>query len=210
MRQIDINEAVRTISGADKRMARLIQLIGPLELEIKPVRSPFRTLAEAIAYQQLTGKAAATILSRFKAIHPGKRFPGPEDVLGTPDEVMRGAGLSRAKVAAIKDLAQKVLDGTVPGVGALNRMDDDEIIERLTEVRGVGRWTVEMLLIFGFGRPDVLPATDYGIRKAFAEVYGKKELPPPIELEEYGERWRPYRTVASLYLWKVVDTVVPS
>jgi DNA-3-methyladenine glycosylase II len=204
----DWDEAVSAISGSDKRMAGLINTVKPFELSLKPVRSPFRTLVEAIAAQQLTWKAASTILGRFRQLYDGKRFPSPEDVLGTPDEELRGVGFSWAKVASIKDLAGKSLDGTVPTMARLRKMEDEGIMERLTRVRGIGPWTVEMLLIFGFGRPDVLPATDYGIRKGFTTLYERDELAAPDEILRFGERWRPYRSVASLYLWQAVDTQV--
>jgi DNA-3-methyladenine glycosylase II len=135
-----------------------------------------------------------------------RRFPRPADVAAMPEEKLRSAGLSRAKTAAIKDLAEKALDGTVPASArALEKLSDAEIVERLTAVRGIGPWTVEMLLIFRLARPDVLPATDYGVRKGFAQVRGLKDLPSPKELLAFGERWRPYRTVASWYLWRVLD-----
>lgn len=204
----DWDEAVSSISGSDTEMARLIGKVEPFELTLRPVRSPFRTLVEAIAAQQLTWKAASTILGRFIELYEGKRFPSPEDVLNTPDEDIRGVGFSRAKTAAIKDLAEKTIDRTVPTMAKLKGMEDGEIVERLTRVRGIGPWTVEMLLIFGFGRPDVLPATDYGIRKGFTTLYGREELATPDEILEYGKRWRPYRSVASLYLWQAVDTQV--
>jgi len=205
MRQFETKEAAKVLSGVDRILARVIEQVGPLQIQLKPIHNPFRTLTESITYQQLHSKAAATILSRFKALYPGRRFPSPDDVMATSDDHMRGAGLSRAKTAAIKDLAAKILDGTVPSPGRLKRMNDEEIIEQLTRVRGIGRWTVEMLLIFGYGQPDVLPATDYGIQKGFAGTYRKGEMPSPKEILEYGEKWRPCRTTASLYLWRAVD-----
>jgi 3-methyladenine DNA glycosylase/8-oxoguanine DNA glycosylase len=210
MRQFETKEAAKVLSRVDNRMAQVIEQVGSFQIPLKPISNPFRTLTESIAYQQLHPKAASTILSRFRALYPGRRFPSPEDVTATPDDQMRGAGLSRAKTAAIKDLAAKVLDGTVPSPGRLKRMDDEESIEHLTRVRGIGRWTVEMLLIFGYGRPDVLPATDYGIQKGFAGTYRNGEMPAPKEILEYGEMWRPCRTTASLYLWRAVDTGIVS
>lgn len=162
-------------------------------------------LAESIAYQQLTGRAAATIFSRVLALYRPKRFPTPEDVLATADEALRSAGLSRAKVVAVKDLARRTLDGTVPTLAKLRRLDDEEIVERLTVVRGVGRWTVEMLLISRLGRPDILPAHDYGVRKGFQRAFRTRGLPTPAQVLRRGERWRPYRTVASWYLWRAID-----
>jgi DNA-3-methyladenine glycosylase II len=169
------------------------------------VQSPFEALAESIVYQQLTGKAASTILGRVVNLFRPRRFPRPQDLLEAPDALLRKAGLSRNKTAALKDLAAKAIDGTVPPLAKLKQLSDTEIIERLTAVRGVGPWTVEMLLIFRLARPDVLPATDYGVRKGFAKLRGLRELPTPKELLEYGERWRPFRSVASWYLWRALD-----
>jgi 3-methyladenine DNA glycosylase/8-oxoguanine DNA glycosylase len=135
----------------------------------------------------------------------GKRGVTPASIVKTSDPRLRGAGLSRAKVASVKDLAEKTLDGTVPSLARLQRMDDEEILTRLVSVRGIGRWTVEMLLIFRLGRPDVLPAGDLGVRRGFMLTYRKLELPPPAELLRHGQRWRPYRSVASWYLWRSVD-----
>lgn len=166
---------------------------------------PFDALAESIAYQQLSGKAAAKIFSRVRALYPKRKWLDPEQLLATPDETLRGAGLSRAKTAALKDLAAKTMDGTVPSGRALIRMTDDEIIERLTVVRGIGRWTVEMLLLFDLGRPDVWPVDDYGVRKGFAKTFGRRKLPTPKQLVKFGEKWRPYRSVAAWYFWRALD-----
>jgi DNA-3-methyladenine glycosylase II len=197
-------ETLEWLSRADKTLARLIKKVGPCTL--KPQRrTPFQSLVRSVAYQQLNGTAAATILGRVKALYPGRRFPTPEDILATADEKLRGAGLSRAKTAAIKDIAAKTIEGIVPSSRIISRMTEAEIIERLTTLRGVGPWTVEMLLIFTLGRTDVLPVTDYGVRKGFALTYGWKELPTPKELLEYGERWRPHRTTAAWYFWRALD-----
>jgi len=201
----DSVRAIEHLRRADAKLAAFIDRIGPYRLDLKDTHNSFMALAEAIAYQQLTGKAAATIFARFRALYPRRRFPKPADVLATPDTVLRQAGLSRAKVLALKDLAEKVQSRVVPSVAALRKMSDQEIVERITSVRGVGRWTAEMLLIFRLGRPDVLPIGDYGIRKGFAQVLGKSVLPTPAALEMHGERWRPYRTVASWYLWRVLE-----
>jgi DNA-3-methyladenine glycosylase II len=166
---------------------------------------PFDALAESIAYQQLSGKAAATIFGRVRALYPKRKWLDPEQLLATPDETLRAAGLSRAKTAALKDLAAKTLDGTVPVGRALIRMSDDEIIARLTTVRGIGRWTVEMLLLFDLGRPDVWPVDDYGVRKGFAKTFGRRQLPTPKQLMKFGEKWRPYRSVAAWYFWRALD-----
>jgi 3-methyladenine DNA glycosylase/8-oxoguanine DNA glycosylase len=202
---LDARTAARALARADPPLGRLIERVGPCRLELNAIQSPFASLAEAIVYQQLTGRAAATIHGRFVALFRPRRFPSPEDVLAQRDDVLRGAGLSRAKVAALKDLAAKTKDGTVPPLRDLRRMDDDAIIDRLTRVRGVGRWTVEMLLIFRLGRPDVLPAGDYGIRKGFRLAFGTRGLPTPRQLLRRGERWRPHRTVASWYLWRALE-----
>ncbi len=166
---------------------------------------PFDALAESIAYQQLSGKAAATIFGRVRALYPKTKWLDPAKILATPDDALRSAGLSRAKTAAIKDLAAKTIDGTVPSGHALLRMSDDEIIARLTQVRGIGRWTVEMLLLFDLGRPDVWPVDDYGVRKGFAKTFGRRKLPTPKQLIKSGEKWRPYRSVAAWYFWRALD-----
>ncbi|PYK59989.1 MAG: DNA-3-methyladenine glycosylase 2 family protein [Verrucomicrobia bacterium] len=197
--------AIEHLSQSDKVLARLIRRVGPCRLEARRSASPFQALVQAVAHQQLNGTAAKTILKRVIAIYPGRKFPAPEDLLATPDERLRGAGLSRAKTAALKDIAAKTLEGIVPSSRAIARMSNEEILERLTAIRGVGPWTVEMLLIFMLGRLDVLPATDFGVRKGFALTYRRKELPAPSEVLEHGERWRPYRTIASWYLWRALD-----
>jgi DNA-3-methyladenine glycosylase II len=186
-------------------MAALVEAAGPFTLKPDRRRSPYEALVSAIAHQQLTGAAAAKILSRFKSLYPHGRLPAPEELLGTPDESLRSAGFSRAKAAALRDLATKTLDGTVPARAALARLPDGEIIERLTEVRGVGRWTVEMFLMFTLGRPDVLPVDDYGVQSGFRIAYGRRQLPKPRQLARFGERWAPHRSTAAWYLWRAVD-----
>jgi DNA-3-methyladenine glycosylase II len=197
--------AHRHLSASDPRLAALIAR--SRRYEIKPAVSirPFDALAESIAYQQLSGKAAATIFGRVRALYPKRKWLDPEKLLATPDGRLRAAGLSRAKTAALKDLAAKTIDGTVPSGRALIRMSDDEIIARLTTVRGIGRWTVEMLLLFDLGRPDVWPVDDYGVRKGFAKTFGKRKLPTPKQLMKLGEKWRPYRSVAAWYFWRALD-----
>jgi len=186
-------------------MAALIARSRPYEIKPSVAIRPFDALAESIAYQQLNGKAAATIFGRVRALYPKAKWLDPEKVLATADEKLRAAGLSRAKTAAIKDLAAKTIDGAVPSGRALLRMSDDEIIARLTQVRGIGRWTVEMLLLFDLGRPDVWPVDDYGVRKGFAKTFGKRKLPTPKQLMKIGEKWRPYRSVAAWYFWRALD-----
>jgi DNA-3-methyladenine glycosylase II len=197
--------AVRHLARADKVLGRVIKQVGPCTLKPEARRSPFEALVHAVIHQQLNGTAAATILRRFKALYPRRRFPSPADLLDTGDEQLRSAGLSRAKVAALKDLAAKTIAGVVPGSRAIAKLSDTEIVERLDTVRGVGPWTVEMLLIFTLGRPDVLPATDYGVRQGFARVYGLKDLPSPKQVLEHGERWRPHRSTAAWYLWRALE-----
>jgi DNA-3-methyladenine glycosylase II len=192
------------LSAADKVLGRMIRKVGPYTLRQDRKCTPYESLVQSVAYQQLTGKAAATILGRVKALFPGN-FPTPEALLQIPDEQLRGAGLSRAKVLAVKDIAAKTVEGVVPSRAVIEKLSDTEIIERLTTIRGVGQWTVEMLLMFRLGRPDVLPATDYGVRKGFALTYNLSELPAPKALLVHGEKWRPYRTAASWYLWRALE-----
>ncbi len=198
-------EAARHLSKQDKILGRWIEKVGPPKIDINHGRDPYGALLEAIVYQQLTGKAAGTILGRVLKLFPKRKFPTPDDILGVSIEALRGAGLSGAKTAAIRDLAAKAKEGKVPSTRQIKKMTDEEIVEHLTEIRGVGRWTVEMLLIFKLGRHDVLPATDYGVRKGFMMAYRRKELPEPKEILEFGERWRPHRTTAAWYLWRVLD-----
>lgn len=197
--------AIKHLTKVDKVLGRLIRKVGACGWEPDRRQSPYESLVRAVAHQQLNGTAAKTILGRVKALYPGRRFPRPEDLLATSDEALRGAGLSRAKVAAIKDIAAKTVSGIVPTSRAIARMDNEAIVSQLTSIRGVGPWTVEMLLIFKLGRTDVLPATDFGVRKGFALTYQLKELPEPKALLEHGERWRPYRTYAAWYLWRALD-----
>ncbi len=204
-RSRDHTQATEALCRADPVLGRLIERVGPCRLEIGAMQSPFQALAEAIVYQQLTGRAAATILARVVALFRPRRFPRPEEILRAPAARLRAAGLSRAKIAALKDLAARTLDGTVPPLAALRLMREDEITARLTSIRGVGRWTVEMLLIFRLGRPDVLPVGDYGIRKGFARAFRTRALPTPRQVERRGERWRPHRTIASWYLWRALE-----
>src|SRR5436853_7932085 len=195
----------RHLAATDPRMAALIKRSLRYNVRTGGLVRPFDALAESIAYQQLSGKAAATIWKRVRALYPRKRYLDPQSVLATPDEKLRGAGLSRNKVAALKDLAAKTIDGTVPTARALAKMSDDEIIERLIQVRGIGRWTVEMLLLFDLARPDVWPIHDYGVQKGFAKTFGKRKLPTPKQLLKLGEKFRPHRSVAAWYFWRALD-----
>ncbi len=198
-------EAIKHLSKSDPVLRRIIRAHGACGLVPEKSRPPFQSLAQAIAHQQLNGTAAQTILGRFIKLFPGRKFPRPEDLASVSDEAIRAAGFSFAKIAALRDLAAKSLDGTVPSSRIIMKLDDAEIIERLTAVRGVGQWTVEMLLIFQLGRPDVLPADDFGVRNGFRVAYGLDEMPKPKELLVHGERWRPHRTVAAWYLWRAAD-----
>ena len=197
--------ALQHLQKVDRVLARVIKRVGPCPLAPRRGLQPWQALVRSVAFQQLNGTAAQTIFNRFLVLFPGTKFPTPEQIVAAPDEALRSAGLSRAKTAAIKDIATKTIAGIVPERRAIARLSDAEIIERLTTIRGVGPWTVEMLLMFTLGRPDVLPATDYGVRSGFALVYGLKELPQPKEILAHGERWRPYRTVASWYMWRAID-----
>jgi 3-methyladenine DNA glycosylase/8-oxoguanine DNA glycosylase len=196
--------AVEHLRASDESLARVIDSVGPFRLQLIGASSIFGALAQAIVYQQLNGKAAAAIFARFCALFPGTD-PTAELVLAISEEELRGAGLSRSKLLSLRDLAGKTVSGEIPTLAEIRLMEDDAIIERLTSVRGIGRWTVEMLLIFRLGRPDVLPADDYGIRKGFARAYAQGELPARKDVEAYGVRWKPYRTVASWYLWRLAE-----
>ncbi len=197
--------AHQLLRASHPRMAELIARSRRYNITPAVSIRPFDALAESIAYQQLSGKAAATIFGRVRALFPKRKWLDPEQLLATPDESLRAAGLSRAKTAALKDLAAKTIDGTVPAGRILIRMSDDEIITRLTAVRGIGRWTVEMLLLFDLGRPDVWPVDDYGVRKGFAKTFGRRKLPTPKQLMKFGEKWRPYRSMAAWYFWRALD-----
>jgi DNA-3-methyladenine glycosylase II len=198
----DVQAASKLISKADPEMSRLIKSVGPCLLELQPAQTVFESLLEAIVYQQLTARAAGTILGRVKDLYGGSS-PTPAQILKTPDNRLRSAGLSRAKVLAARDLSEKIKNGTLPLITELSGMTDEEIVEAFTSVRGIGEWTVQMFLIFKLGRPDVMPCKDYGVRKGFARVFDLDELPSPTEVLSRSECWRPYRTVASWYLWRV-------
>jgi len=197
--------ALKHLSAVDPIMRKLIRDVGACKLEPEPWRSPFQSLVQAVAHQQLNGTAANTILTRFKKLFPGRRFPKPADLAKVTDEQIRACGFSFAKIKAIRDIAEKTLSGVVPTSRQIVKLSDLEIIERLTEVRGVGRWTVEMLLIFQLGREDVLPADDFGVRSGFRIAYQKREMPKPKALLKFGERWRPHATTAAWYLWRAAD-----
>jgi 3-methyladenine DNA glycosylase/8-oxoguanine DNA glycosylase len=200
--------AAQRLASSDPELARLIDAVGPPRLVIGKIRTPFEMLLRSIVYQQLSGKAAATIYSRVEALFsPGR--PEPQMLLGLDDVLLREAGMSWAKVAGARDLAEKTAAKSLPSLSDLHRMADDEIVTALTRIRGIGPWTVEMLLIFRLGRPDVLPATDLGVRKGVKLTYGLVDLPTPEEVRRRGEAWRPFRSLASWYLWRAVDGVLP-
>lgn len=189
-----------------KRMRGLIDRVGPPTLTLERLGDPYQALVRSIVYQQLTGKAAATILGRVCALHGSDEIPSPDLILKTRDTKLRGAGLSTAKTAALKDLARRAAAGEIPGYRRLVRMSDDEIVDQLTEVRGIGRWSVEMLLIFRLGRPDVWPTGDYAVRKSYAVLHGLADHPTPKALEQLGDAYRPWRSAAAWYLWRNLDT----
>jgi 3-methyladenine DNA glycosylase/8-oxoguanine DNA glycosylase len=216
-KKLDHTAALEHLSRVDSKLARIITKAGECRLQMETTQSIFEALLESIVYQQLNGKVAATILGRVKALFPDNsghlrtrrglvaRFPTPQQIRDAAPELLRSAGLSQAKMLAIKDLAAKTIEGIVPSARKAHSMSDEELIEHLVQVRGIGRWTVEMLLLFRLGRPDVLAVDDYGVRKGFAKIHKMTELPKPKELLAYGERWRPYRSVACWYLWRAAD-----
>ena len=205
--------ALSALAAADPKLGSLIQRVGPFTLKLKSQHSPFEALLESIIYQQLHGKAAAAILKRLLTAF-GELHPAPELLLQAPDDMLRACGLSAGKTKALRDLAAKTLDGTVPSLALIRRLPDEEIIERLSRVRGIGTWTAEMLLIFRLGRPDVFPGTDYGIRKGYLLTFGKTRkgepitaemLPKPEQMQRRAARWKPWRSVASWYLWRACE-----
>jgi DNA-3-methyladenine glycosylase II len=197
-----LSAATTHLSACDEKLAELIANTIPFQMDSDPLQSPYEALLESIAYQSISGKAAATIFGRIKALSSNGRPPSPEEMLKISKAKLRKAGLSGAKVAAMKDLAKKTIEGIVPTLEEAEKLSDEELVERLVSVRGIGAWTVEMFLIFRLGRPDVLPIHDLGVKKGWSITYGKKHMPKPKELLAFGERWRPYRTVASWYMWR--------
>jgi 3-methyladenine DNA glycosylase/8-oxoguanine DNA glycosylase len=198
-------KAAAHLAQIDPALGRVIEATGPVKLVPDEARPPFYALLRAIAHQQLSGRAAETIMGRFHALFPEVPHPTPEQVLTLEDLALRQVGFSRPKIKYIKDLATQTLAGIVPHHDVVVKLTDEELITRLTSIKGIGQWTVEMLLIFKLGRMDVLPARDLGIQKGFALTYRKRKLPKPEQILKYGERWRPYRTIASWYLWRAVD-----
>jgi DNA-3-methyladenine glycosylase II len=197
--------AHRHLSKTDPVMRRLIREHGKCGLTPETRRPPFQSLVMAVAHQQLNGTAANNILNRFIKLFPGRKFPRPEDLVKVTDAQIRAVGFSFAKIKAIRDITAKALGGTIPSSRQIAKLSDEEIIERLTAARGVGRWTVEMLLIFQLGRPDVLPVGDFGVRSGFRIAYKKREMPEPKALLKFGQKWRPHATTAAWYLWCAAD-----
>jgi DNA-3-methyladenine glycosylase II len=193
------------LSGVDVNLGGLIRAVGPYGLVMDSDTQPFTALARAIAHQQLHAAAARNILGRLVANVGGGVFPTPEIVVAASDEALRAVGFSGSKIAALRDLAAKTIDGVVPDRATLEKLEDAEIITRLTEVRGIGRWTVEMLLMFHLGRPDILPVDDFGVRMGFQLTNGLRKMPAPKVLAIYGERWGPHRSAAAWYFWRAVE-----
>ena len=200
-----MHRAAHRILKTDPVMAALIDAAGPCTIRSREVQEPFEALARAIAHQQLHGVAAERILGRFVALFDAATFPAPQQVIDAADTQLRAVGFSYAKTAALKDLARKTLEGTVPPATELALLEDLEIIERLSSVRGIGRWTVEMMLMFQLKRRDVLPVDDFGVRNGFRLAYGLKGMPTPRALAQFGERWKPWRSVAAWYLWRACE-----
>jgi len=198
----DLRLAMDTLAAKDPHLAPLIKETEEFRIETDGSDNPYEILLEAITHQSISGKAAATIYGRVKALSSTGGIPAPQEMLKLRKSALRKAGLSGAKVLAMKDLAQKTIDGIVPTLEQAEKLSDEELVERLVSVRGIGAWTVEMFLIFRLGRPDVLPIHDLGVKKGWSITYGKKHMPKPKELLAFGERWRPYRTVASWYMWR--------
>jgi len=203
-------EAHAHLSRLDKRLAQLMERVGEFRFKLDECDSVYESLLEAIVYQSIAGKAAQVIFSRIHALGSNGLCPTPPELLRVSTQKLRKAGLSHAKIAAVRDLAQKTIDGVVPTLDEAAAMSDQELVDRLISVRGIGAWTVEMFLIFRLGRPDVLPIHDYGVQKGWALTYRKKSIPKPKELLKFGERWRPYRTVASWYMWRAVELAGPA
>src|SRR3984893_2361382 len=201
----DLAAAMAHLSAKDEKLAPLIAEMAKFEVDMTAAQSPYEALMESITYQSISGKAAATIFARVKALGTNGRPPTPEQMLKLRKQTLRKAGLSGAKVLAMKDLARKTIEGIVPTREDACKMSDEELVERLVSVRGIGAWTVEMFLIFRLGRADVLPIHDLGVKKGWSVAYGKKHMPKPQELLKFGERWRPYRTVASWYMWRAFE-----
>ncbi len=197
--------AVNFLQQSDLVLAQLIEQVGPCQLDgLQQDGDLFSSLARAIVHQQLSTKAAAAIHRRFLQLYPDRLFPSATDILATPEVMLRSVGISQPKIRYLKDLAQKVLED-LPTLEELEKMDDESIIKTLTQVKGIGRWTVQMLLIFRMNRPDVLPVDDLGVRAGIRKLYGLNELPDKKTIESLGQRWKPYCSIASWYLWRSLE-----
>jgi DNA-3-methyladenine glycosylase II len=201
----DLAAALVHLAERDERLKPLIAEALPFEIDVAEAQTPYDALLESICHQSISGKAAATIFGRVKALGSNGRVPTPQEMLRLRKPALRKAGLSGAKILAMKDLARKTIEGVVPTLEQAQKMSDEELVQRLVSVRGIGAWTVEMFLIFRLGRPDVLPIHDLGVKKGWSVAYGRKHMPRPAELLAFGERWRPYRTVASWYMWRAFE-----
>ena len=199
-----LRKAVDDLSAADEKLARAIAAVGPCDMVPRTEGSHFDHLTRNIVYQQLSGAAAGTIHGRFVDRCGGGKTPAPEQLLTIDVETLRGCGLSTAKVAAIRDLALHVSDNRLP-LDKLEFMDDAAIIESLVAVRGIGVWTAQMFLMFRLGRPDVLPVLDLGVRKGAQRIYRMRQLPDAARLEKTSKTWKPWRSVASWYCWRILD-----
>jgi DNA-3-methyladenine glycosylase II len=199
-------DTLKNLAKIDPVMARLINRIGPIDLEPRRL-PPFQSLIHAIIHQQLNGKVARVIFDRFVSLFGNGNFPTPKQVKDIGFENMQKVGLSRSKAIYIKGLSEMALTGTVPSIEECDQLSDEEIKDHLTKIKGIGPWTVEMLLIFNFGRPDILPIHDLGVRKGVRIAYKKGELPTPEQVDRFGKKWKPYRTMATLYLWRAVDFI---
>ncbi|MFY9328943.1 MAG: DNA-3-methyladenine glycosylase [Georgfuchsia sp.] len=200
-----MDKATAHLSSCDTDWAILIDLIGPCQLVPDKSREPFQALVHAVTHQQLNGRAAQAIFRRFLALYPDTNFPAPEQILATEDDALRSCGISLAKITTIRGIAEKTLQGVVPSRRMAAVMRDQELIARLSSLHGIGRWTVEMLLIFTLGRADVLPVDDFGIREGWRLIKGLPKQPTPKELAIIGQPWAPYRSTAAWYLWRAVD-----
>lgn len=196
-------QAAKFLSELDEDWARHIAAIGPCRHEAKPAREPYEALVRAIAYQQLHAKAGDAILGRLLALYPEVSFPAPEQLLATDPDMQRACGFSASKLATIRGIAQATLDGVVPSLEEARSLPDTALIERLVSLRGVGRWTVEMFLIYSLERSDILPVDDFGVREGYGRLKGMEKAPTPRQMRDIGEAWSPYRTVAAWYLWRL-------
>jgi len=201
----EVAQVMDALSRADRKLAPFIRKFGPFPTEVPEPKHPYAVLLRAIVYQQLAGAAAKAIFARVKALGADGEYPTPEEILRAGSAKLRRAGLSRQKIAAVKDLAKRTIDGTVPPLEKIRNMSEEQIVERLTKVHGIGEWSAQMFLMFQLRRPDVLPVHDYGLRKGFQYVYRLKGVPKPKAFLACGERWRPYRSIASWYLWRAVE-----